>query len=606
MKLRIFFTLLTLAVIGAQQSSASGRISSPLFHTITNKTIVDASEDPPQSGGSNQTASFINIDGPNLKARMEMAVRTGKSSANQTSFWVAYTFDVRPGVAIDANVHEFSGSMNTVSDTTILLGTNNGISIETRNLGFFILYNKSDGTLRRTEIYNLDRRREYSGYPVYWLGRANNAESLEFLKGLANSTNDSRSDYKVAEISTLAIGIHDDPSVASILKDFVRTSKQRRIRTTAVFWLGQFENEQPFLTNLVRDENEDTEVRKQAAYAIGMSKSPAAIGTLENLYKTVSPTEVRKQIIFAVSQNDDKKRSAQFLKDVAANDEKPELRKQAIFWLGQNGSDASIDELSGIYANERDTDVKKQVLFAYSQNDNPAGRAKLVEVAQSGDNRELRKQAIFWLGQRGGDGAIDDLANLFANERDTEMKKQFMFAFSQHNSQRAHDKLVEAAKSDPSVEVRKQAIFWLGQKGDESTVDDLMKIYEADQSTEIRKQILFSFSQMHNKRASEKLAEVARTASEVEVRKQAIFWIGQGQREDAVSLLTQLYSTEQSERVKEHIIFSLSQIHSKAAVQKLIDVAKNDSSVDMRKKAMFWLGQSQDPEAIEFFKNILR
>src|SRR5262249_43170913 len=118
------------------------------------------------------------------------------------------------------------------------------------NLGFFILYNKSDGTVRRAEIYNLERRREYSGYPVYWLGRSNNAESLEFLKGLANSANDSRSDYKVGEISTVAIGIHDDPAVAGILKDFVRNSKQRRVRTSAIFWLGQFENEQPFLTAL--------------------------------------------------------------------------------------------------------------------------------------------------------------------------------------------------------------------------------------------------------------------------------------------------------------------------------------------------------------------
>jgi len=35
----------------------------------------------------------------------------------------------------------------------------------------------------RMEVYNLERKREYAGYPVYWLGRANNEESLNYLRG---------------------------------------------------------------------------------------------------------------------------------------------------------------------------------------------------------------------------------------------------------------------------------------------------------------------------------------------------------------------------------------------------------------------------------------
>jgi hypothetical protein len=47
-------------------------------------------------------------------------------------------------------------------------------------------------------------------------------------------------------------------------------------------------------------------------------------------------------------------------------------------------------------------------------------------------------------------------------------------------------------------------------------------------------------------------------------------------------------------------------MRQKSAVRKLIDIAKNDPSVEMKKKAIFWLGQSRDPEAMEFFKEILK
>ncbi len=43
--------------------------------------------------------------------------------------------------------------------------------------------------------------------------------------------------------------------------------------------------------------------------------------------------------------------------------------------------------------------MKKKAVFALSQLPKDEGVPKLIEVAQSNHNREVRKQAIFWLGQ---------------------------------------------------------------------------------------------------------------------------------------------------------------------------------------------------------------
>jgi len=43
--------------------------------------------------------------------------------------------------------------------------------------------------------------------------------------------------------------------------------------------------------------------------------------------------------------------------------------------------------------------VKKKAVFALSQLPRDEGVPKLIEVAQTNHNHEVRKQAMFWLGQ---------------------------------------------------------------------------------------------------------------------------------------------------------------------------------------------------------------
>src|SRR6267154_1333860 len=155
--------------------------------------------------GNQQDRSFVTVDGPSLKAKMDTAIRLGRSNSS-TPFWTAYTFDVRPGISVDAERSNFNGRTMSFSDTSIAIGTTNGMTAETRNLGVFLLREQNNGNITRVEVYNLDRRREYSGYPVYWLGRAGNEESLSFLRSLINPDQSTR----VSENLVVSISLHDD------------------------------------------------------------------------------------------------------------------------------------------------------------------------------------------------------------------------------------------------------------------------------------------------------------------------------------------------------------------------------------------------------------
>src|SRR5918997_412181 len=114
---------------------------------------------------------------------VDAASRRARADNVRGPFWTVYTFDVRPGVAVDPGGGSFHGSMNSYGGLHVFSGTNAaGVTIETRNLGVFLLRDAGNAAVKRLEIYNLDRLREYAGYPVYAIGRAGNEESINFLR----------------------------------------------------------------------------------------------------------------------------------------------------------------------------------------------------------------------------------------------------------------------------------------------------------------------------------------------------------------------------------------------------------------------------------------
>lgn len=86
---------------------------------------------------------------------------------------------------------------------------------------------------------------------------------------------------------------------------------------------------------------------------------------------------------------------------IAKNDRAPrEPRKNAVFWLSQEASDAATAGLTDLAEDDtEDREVRKQAVFALSQLDKDKGVPELIHVAKTNRDPEIRKQAIFWLGQ---------------------------------------------------------------------------------------------------------------------------------------------------------------------------------------------------------------
>lgn len=505
----------------------------------------NAAEQQTQSAKT-QAQSFINVEGTDLSSKLDAALKRARAQSAQTPFWSAYSFDVRPGVPVDPNVREFHGYMADMSgSTSIFIGTSNGMTVETRNLGVFILRDPSSGTISRLEIYNLDRRREFGGYPVYYLDRANNEESLNFLRSLAETAGASqtRQQARLAEHATLALGLHDDARVSNLLKNFVRNSTDRKVRATAIFWLGQIGGETAFLADIVRNDSENKELREHAAEAIGESRDRTALTTLQSLYETVTNRDVKRSVIHAVSENENKEAAFAFLLKVAKTDPDREARSHAIHWLGESDSESVVDELMKIYASDPEQDVRRQVLHALSEMQNQRAQAKLLEVARSGDNADMRRQAIHWLGEKGTDAIINELMKIYDAEGNSDVKRQILHAFSEMENQRAEDKLFAVARSDSNRELRKQAIHWIGERAGERSLELLRDtVNSSNADTEVQMQAVHAISERPAEEAVPLLIKIAKTHPNAEIRRQAMHWLGESGDPRAVEFFKEVLS----------------------------------------------------------------
>lgn len=569
---------------------------------------VDAASQASARGeqGAIQTPKFIAVEGADLKSKLDDAARRAKAGG-QAHFWTAYAFDVRPGVAVDPGGIEFHGSMQSMGDTNVFIGTSNGVKVETPDLAVFILREPGRGggsdAVTRMEVYNLRRVREYSGFPVYWAGRAGNEESIGYMRGFAESSQKPA----LQERAALAIALHDDARVSSLLKGFVSSSRNTQVRSTAVFWLGVGGEEVAYLAGLVRDDKEDKDLRETAAHAIGGSRDRAALETLQSLYATLKNGDVRKAVIHAVADNENREAAYAFLLKVARNDPEGDARGQAIHRIGDNWGEAAIDELMKIYASDRDEDVRQQVIHVLAEMSGARAEGKLVEIARGDRSPDMRQQAIHRLGERGTESAFGELTKLYESERDSEVKSQILHSFSEMKDPRAESRLLAAARDrGEQPEVRQQAIHWLGAREGDSSIDELMKIFQGEPGTEVREQIIHALSEMKSKRAEEKLFEIARSADREELRQSAIHRLGELVSERSFQMLGEtVNSSGEKTEVQLQAVRAISERPVEQSVPMLIKVVRTHPNLEVRKEAIRKLGETGDPRAVEFFREIL-
>jgi HEAT repeat protein len=141
------------------------------------------------------------------------------------------------------------------------------------------------------------------------------------------------------------------------------------------------------------------EAKRQVIFSLGHhGDSERNAPYLRQLYPKLRSAELKESVIQSVGQ-DEGAESSTWLLGVARNgSEELEMRKKALFWAGQGH--APLAALSRFYDETTDPALKEHAIFVISQRNEREATDKLLDVARRDPNREMRRKAIFWLGER--------------------------------------------------------------------------------------------------------------------------------------------------------------------------------------------------------------
>lgn len=221
---------------------------------------------------------------------------------------------------------------------------------------------------------NLDR--EVRQASIFWLGDVGGDGVLDLLAQLI----DDDPDPEIRERAVFAVSRNVSPRAVRILRDIVENeSYDTEVRERAVFWLGQTregdaaeylkdafrrlraeslrerilfslsqqrnaESERWLADEVVLDGSVSMELRRKAVFWLGQMRS--ASERIIGLYDRVGSDELRERLIFAYSQRRGDERALEKLMEIARSDGSTELRRKAIFWLGQSKDPRAVRFLS--------------------------------------------------------------------------------------------------------------------------------------------------------------------------------------------------------------------------------------------------------------------
>ncbi|HZO19131.1 MAG TPA: HEAT repeat domain-containing protein [Gemmatimonadaceae bacterium] len=254
------------------------------------------------------------------------------------------------------------------------------------------------------------------------------------------------------------------------------TERAEHTRSQAILWLGLLGDETvvPALVQFARDDVDDGDDRKGRKKGLG-GAAMAALHTLEGdvgvpaLIDLARDPHVgtRRNAAFWLGQNGSESARRMLHTMIENGNEATRVRSHAIFALTHGGDtpDSEFGYLRNLYPRLDDHEVKEAIIQGMQEDEGAGGRWLIERALDARESWKLRKAALFWAGQR-DETPTAELARVYREADDPELREHAIFVLSQREDEAAIDALMRIARDDPDTRMRGKALFWLAQKDD--------------------------------------------------------------------------------------------------------------------------------------------
>jgi HEAT repeat protein len=299
------------------------------------------------------------------------------------------------------------------------------------------------------------------GYPKSnWLRDAGALE--QEIRGGGNPENISDEELKLLAIQSL---MNSDPEKAvPLLEKIIMGNYPPKLKERALFVLSQSGSgkAQQILMGLAKANNQP-DLQKRAIRDMGMNGNPRNRAVLKEIYNSSTDIGVKKSVFQAwlmCGCKDD-------VAALAKTEKNPELRREAIRYLGMMGGRA---ELLDFYKNSPDVQTREEAVGAMLL----CGCShELAEIVQTEKDPAVLDKAINTLGLVGGDESLAALTKVYNSQADLATKKKVINALFLHG---AGKEMVALAKKETNPELKRSLISKMSLMSSPEISDYMMEI----------------------------------------------------------------------------------------------------------------------------------
>ncbi|HET9480161.1 MAG TPA: HEAT repeat domain-containing protein [Candidatus Polarisedimenticolia bacterium] len=270
------------------------------------------------------------------------------------------------------------------------------------------------------------------------------------------------------ELKLVAINglMSSDPERAvPLLERVLAGGGSRRVKEQALFVLTQSGSQRAreIVFDIARG-NRNPDLQRKAVEVLGLMGSSSARPLLREIYTSTADAAVKKAVLQAYMVSAD----TASLAEVARRERSPELRRDAINFLGANGAD---DELLSLYSSETDVRTREAILQGLAI----GGSRHLLEIARSEKDPGMKRLAVQNLGIMGGEETERALVSIFIGERNEEVRKAALNGLLIHGSD---DALIALARKEKDPRWRREIVQTLSVMGSKSAAEFMLEILE--------------------------------------------------------------------------------------------------------------------------------
>lgn len=251
-----------------------------------------------------------------------------------------------------------------------VLAKRDNCSIALREKAVFLLSQKrsSETETLLIDAVNNDPSSSVREQAVFWLGQVKTDRAAAALEEIATSSRD----VELRAKSIHALHENGSPRAVGLLRRLAENAQTPdEVRDQAIFWLGQ------------RRSAENAEFLR---------------GMFGRLGRGSQNDELKKKILFSLSQMRGVGNDRWLLAVATDTSHSEEVRGHALWTAGQAGIAGS--DLAALYDRITDATVKEKLIWVLSESRDRVATDKLIDIAQKDPDLEMRKKALFWLGQK--------------------------------------------------------------------------------------------------------------------------------------------------------------------------------------------------------------